>query len=152
MKSSLKIMWKTKITFFIKQNISFLFLNKNILFLKTYFFKIPKNLIAAAFFLPKQILKNIYGSAKALALTDWRGEFWMLPFLIIPYSPFKEVAKFKKAWNSAPVLQITQKISRKYWPCLYLSIDQIWWVNELWFKRYIQKCTLPHVLILIIDS
>ena len=32
---------------------------------------------------------------------------------------------------------IFQKISEKYCPCLYLSIDQVWWVTELWFKRYI---------------
>ena len=35
---------------------------------------------------------------------------------------------------------------------LYLSIDQIWCVNELWFKRYIQKCTLAHVLILMMSQ
>ena len=54
--------------------------------------------------------------------------------------------------NLAPVLRLIQKISEKYWPCLYLSIDQVWWVNELWFKKYIQKCTLSHVLILIMTS
>ena len=32
-----------------------------------------------------------------------------------------------------------QKTLEKYCPFLYLSIDQVWWVNELWFKRYIQK-------------
>ena len=42
MKSSLKVVWNSKMTFFIEQNIAFLF--------KTYFFKIPKNLIASAFF------------------------------------------------------------------------------------------------------
>ena len=46
------------------------------------------------------------------------------------------------AWNLAPVLQMGKKISEKYYPCLYLSIDQAWWVNKLWFKRYLQKCTL----------
>ena len=34
------------------------------------------------------------------------------------------------------------KISEKYCPCLYLSTDQVWWVNELWLKRYIQKWTV----------
>ena len=29
---------------------------------------------------------------------------------------------------------------------LCLSIDQVWWLNEQWFKRYIQKCTMSHVL------
>ena len=32
---------------------------KYILFLETYFCKIPKNLIVSAFFLPRQILKNV---------------------------------------------------------------------------------------------
>ena len=64
----------------------------------------------------------------------------------------EQVAKFKSSWNLALVLEIIQKISEKYYPCLYLSIDQAWWVNELWFKRYIQKCTLSHVLILIMMS
>ena len=50
---------KDKINFFIKQNISFLFKQKCILVLETYFFKIPKNLIALAFFLLRQILKTI---------------------------------------------------------------------------------------------
>ena len=58
----------------------------------------------------------------------------------------------KTAWNVAPVLQIVQKISEKYWPCLYLSIDQVWCINELWFKRIIQKCTLPQGLILTVMS
>ena len=53
----------------------------------------------------------------------------------------------KSTWNLAPVLQIVQKIPENYCPCLYLSIDQVWWLNELWFKRYSQKCTLFHVLI-----
>ena len=42
---------KDKNNFFIKQNISFLFKTKlYFLFLEKYFFKIPKNLIASAFF------------------------------------------------------------------------------------------------------
>ena len=42
-------------------------------------------------------------------------------------------------WSLAPVPQIIQKIPGNYWPCLYLSVDK--WLNQLWFKRYIQKCT-----------
>ena len=53
----------------------------------------------------------------------------------------------KKTWNLAPVLQIVQKIPENYCPCLYLPIDQVWWLN-MWFKRYNQKCTLSHVLIM----
>ena len=58
-------------------------------------------------------------------------------------------AKFKRTWNLAPVLQIVQKITENYCPRLYLSGVQVWWLHEFWFKRYIQKCTLPHLLILI---
>ena len=31
---------------------------------------------------------------------------------------------------------------------VYEMDGQVWWLNDLWFKRYIQNCTLPHVLIL----
>ena len=48
----------------------------------------------------------------------------------------------KKTWNLAPVLQIVQKIPENYCPCLYLLIGQVWWLNELWFETYIQKCTV----------
>ena len=50
---------KEKNNFFIKRNIAFLFSIKYILFLETYFLKIPKNLLASADFLPRQILKNV---------------------------------------------------------------------------------------------
>ena len=68
MKSSLKIVWKTKITFL---------LTKNILFSETYFFKIPKNFITSAvFFAEADTKKHRYASAKAsnaalVKLTDW---------------------------------------------------------------------------------
>ena len=55
-------------------------------------------------------------------------------------------------WNLAPVFHIVQKIRENYCPCLYLSIGPVWWLNKLWFKRYIQKCTLFHVLILTMTS
>ena len=42
----------------------------------------------------------------------------------------------KRTENLAPVLQIVQKIPENYWPCLYLSVNQVWLVNELCFKRY----------------
>ena len=54
----------------------------------------------------------------------------------------------KRTWNFAQVLQIIQKIPED---SLYLSISQFWWLNKLWFKTYIQKCTLSHVIILIIS-
>ena len=41
----------------------------------------------------------------------------------------EQVAKLKRAWDLAPVFQIVEKISEKYCPCLYLSIDQVWFVN-----------------------
>ena len=59
MKSSLKIVRKTKITFLLSETFILSLKQKYILFLATYFFKIPKHLIASAFFLPRQVLKNI---------------------------------------------------------------------------------------------
>ena len=59
MKSSLKIVLKTKITFLLSETLLFFLEQKYILFSETYFFKIPKNLITSAFFLARQILKNI---------------------------------------------------------------------------------------------
>ena len=54
----------------------------------------------------------------------------------------------KRTWNLAPVLQIVQKIPENYCPCLYLSIGQVWWLNELWLKRYLKmypvSCTNTH--------
>ena len=83
---------------------------------------------------------------------------WHLPFSIILYSPSEKnetaeswhnwlLSNWRKLlyWNLATVLQIVQKIPENYCPCLYLSIGQVWWLNELWFKRYTQKCTLSHV-------
>ena len=58
----------------------------------------------------------------------------------------------KRAWKPSPVIQIVQKNSEKYCRCLYLSIDQVWGVNELWFKRHIQNYALSHVLIFIMTS
>ena len=98
---------------------------------------------------------------------------WYSPFLILPYSPFKKKKKErKKYWkvnvisywvieagcyleNSlkrGPIIQIVQKISEKYCSFWYLSSGRVWWLNKLWFKRYIQRCTLSHVLTLIMTS
>ena len=104
------------------------------------------------------------------ALIQWKLAIfnsWQLPFLNAPYSPFQKsktlesshswllnnwIRTWKRTWNLAPVLQIVQKILDNYCHCLYLSAGQVCWNNELWFKRYIQKCTLSHVLILIMTS
>ena len=59
MNSSLKIVWKTKLTFLWSETFLFFFKQKLFLFLEKHFFKIPKNLIASAFFLPRQMPKNI---------------------------------------------------------------------------------------------
>ena len=58
----------------------------------------------------------------------------------------------KRTWNLASVPQIVQKIPENYCPYLYLSTGQVWQLNELWFKRYIQKCTLSHVLMFVMTS
>ena len=47
----------------------------------------------------------------------------------------------------SPSPQTVRKIPENYCPCIYLSIGQVQWVNEMWFKRYIQKgisCTNTH--------
>ena len=59
MKSSLKIVRKTQITFLLSETLLFFDEQKHILFSETYLFKIPKILIISAFFLPREILKNI---------------------------------------------------------------------------------------------
>ena len=62
----------------------------------------------------------------------------------------KQVSKLKRTWNLVPVLQIVQMIPENYCPWLYLSISHVWWLNELWFKSYIHKYTLSHVLTIIV--
>ena len=74
----------------------------------------------------------------------------ILTLLVI--KEFEQVAKLKRAWNLSLVLLIAQNIPESYCSCLYLTAGQVWWLNELWFKRYIQKCTLSHILILIMTS
>ena len=54
---------------------------------------------------------------------------------IIGYWVIGQVPKWKRTWNLAPVLQIVQKITEIIiYPCLHLSIGQVWWLHELWFK------------------
>ena len=85
---------------------------------------------------------------------------WHIPFLIVLYSPFQKnetleswhIWLLKRTWNLAPVSQIVQKITENYCACLYLSTGQVWWLHDLWLKRYIQKCTLSFVPILIVTS
>ena len=65
---------------------------------------------------------------------------------ITVYRVIAAVTKLERAWNLALVLQIVQKNSQKYFPCLYLSIDQVWWVNESWIfsKMLPVSCTNTH--------
>ena len=59
-----------------------------------------------------------------------------------------QIAKLKRTWNLAPVIQIVQKITKNYCPILYLSVGQVWWLHELLFKRYskmyLGSCTNTH--------
>ena len=50
----------------------------------------------------------------------------------------------------SPSLPNVRKIPENCCPCLYLSIDQV--LTFLWFKRYVKKCILSRVLILIMTS
>ena len=60
----------------------------------------------------------------------------------------EQVAKLKRTWILAPVLQIVQKIPENYWPCLYLFTGQIWWlhdvVQKIYPKMYPVSCTNTH--------
>ena len=61
---------KDKNNFFMKQNISFPFLNKNVFFLLgDAFFKIPKNLVII------DTKKHRYASVKASAFADCQDQF-----------------------------------------------------------------------------
>ena len=73
MKSNLKIVWRTKIIFLLSKIMLFFIGQKYILLSETYFFKIPKNLITAAFFLPKQILKNIEMPRQKPQMLGWKN-------------------------------------------------------------------------------
>ena len=93
---------------------------------------------------------------------------WHSPFLIAHYSPFQK-GETLESWHKlllsnwsrlliekdlelSPSSPNGLKDSKNYCPWLYLSVGQVWWLNELWFKRYIQKCTTSHVLIAIMTS
>ena len=68
MKSSLKIVRKTKITFLLSETLLFFLEQKYILLSETYFFNIPQNLTTSAFFFffaEADTKKNGYASEKA---------------------------------------------------------------------------------------
>ena len=89
---------------------------------------------------------------------------WHLPILTVPYSPFQKnetleslsnwsrLLNWKGPMELSPILLKCSKDCWKLLPLLILSTGQIWWLNELWFKRYIQKCTLSHVIIVMMKS
>ena len=76
---------------------------------------------------------------------------WYLPFLVLPYLPFQKTEiwlssnwsrwNFKRACNLKLVFQIIQKMTEKYCPWFYVSINQVWLVKELWFKWFFQNYT-----------
>ena len=94
--------------------------------------------------------------------TQWNLHLWI--FLLNPIkmkfgqiqvcsmTTISNMILTEKDLELTPVLQVVQKIPENYFPCLFLSIGQVWWLKDLWFKRYIQKCTLSQVLILIMTS
>ena len=49
------------------------------------------------------------------------------------------------------VLQIIQNSSSKYCPYLYVFVDQIPLPKKLWFKCYMEKCILFHLVQLTIN-
>ena len=72
-------------------------------------------------------------------------------FFVSTFLKFQRLFTKESKCRSFLNLSSTAK-DQNYCPCLYLTIGQVWWLNELWFKRYIQKCTLSHILILIMTS
>ena len=82
MKSSLKMAWKTKITFLLSETLLFFFKQKYILFLEAYFFKIPKNLIFIGFFFfffaATDAKKHRYASAKASNAPLVKLIYWLI--------------------------------------------------------------------------
>ena len=62
---------KDKNNFFIKQKNAFRYWTEIYLLSETYFFKIPKNLITSACFLPRQILKSIDMPRQKPHMLDW---------------------------------------------------------------------------------
>ena len=70
----------------------------------------------------------------------------------------------KRTWNLAPVLQIIGRFQKSFCSSLYLLVGHVWWlwcsskyilqfkIYIMQFKIYIQKCTVFHLLILIIMS
>ena len=73
MKSSLKIVGKTKINFLLSRTLLFFFKQKYILLLETYFFKIP--ISSAIFFAETDIKKHRYTSAKPQYLPTAEANF-----------------------------------------------------------------------------
>ena len=76
MKSSLKIVWETKITFLLSITLLFFLEQKYSLFSETYFCKIPNNLFTSAFFCRGRYKKHRSVSDKnsnaaLIRLADW---------------------------------------------------------------------------------
>ena len=77
MNSSLKIVWKTKITFLLSETLLFFLEKKYILFLETYFFSDSWEFnYFSIFYVEADTKKHRYASAKAsnatlVKLTDW---------------------------------------------------------------------------------
>ena len=74
MKSSVKIVWKTKIAFLLRETLIFFLEQKHILFSETYFLKTAKNLITSAFFTKTDTKKHVSekaSNAGLVKLTDW---------------------------------------------------------------------------------
>ena len=50
----------------------------------------------------------------------------------------------EKGLELSPSPPNCSKDSQNYCPGLYLPIDQVWWLNGLWFKMYHVSCTNTH--------
>ena len=93
---------------------------------------------------------------------------WHLPFLIAPNTTFQKMKHWnldiigywktgagyliEKELELSPSHSNYLKVYSKLLPLFISIIGQVWWLNELWLKKYIQKRTLSHILILIMTS
>ena len=73
--------------------------------------------------------------------------------ILTDFQNHDKIKKIRKSWLSGNSVQIFQKIAENYCRCLLLSIGQVWLLLSCDSKDiYILKCTLPHIVTLIMSQ
>ena len=92
------------------------------------------------------LIADIYHFEMSLIHLFKKMKHWNLD--IIGYVVIRPGRYIEKDLDLVPVLQIVQKIPENFCPGLYLSIGQVWWLNEIWFKDIFKNtpflCTNNH--------